>query len=147
MKTLSLLCIGGLLALSQMSNALELSVTIKELKPNEGNLYVRVYDAQSVWLSTEKDGPRITEVITLADNKGATEITKTFDLPAGNYAVTATQDVNSNGIMDRNWMRMPTEPTGSTGSDAKRNGPPAFEDCVFELKEKTQKTVRLVQYQ
>ena len=145
-KSLSLLSLSALVSLSQMSHAVELSVTITNITPDQGTLYVRIYDTKSKWLSTEKEGPHHTETVALSAHKGATEFTKTFDLPAGKYAVTATQDLNNNGTMDRNWMGIPTEPTGSTGDGTKKKGPPAFEQCVFELTEAAQQTVALIQY-
>lgn len=144
-KLISFVSAGALLALGHVSNAVELSVTVTNIKPGEGSLYLRIYSPQNKWLASEKDGPQLTDVIVLASDDDATEITKTFDLPEGQYAVTVTQDINSNGVMDRNWMGMPTEPTGSTGEDSKKDGPPTFEECVFDLKEKSQQTVKLIQ--
>lgn len=142
-KLITLISVCGM---SYMTTADELKVTVTNIKAGQGTLYLRIYDTNSQWLSQEKDGPRVTEIISLDQHKGATEITKTFNLPEGIYAVTTLQDINNNGVMDRNGFGMPQEPVGGSDSGAKKNGPPTFEDSKFELKVKTEKTLVLVHY-
>lgn len=143
---LKLLAIINLCGVSYMATADELKITVTNIKADQGTLYLRIYDTNSQWLSQEKDGPRVTEIISLEKHKGATEITKTFDLPEGTYAVTTLQDVNNNGVMDRNGFGVPQEPVGGSGSSEKKNGPPTFEDSKFELKGKMEKSLMLIHY-
>ena len=52
----------------------------------------------------------------------------------GDYAISAFQDENSNGILDRNFMGMPKEGVGAS-NDAKGSfGPPKFDDARFSYK-------------
>lgn len=132
-------------------NAAELTITVSGVQQTKGNLYIRVYAADSQWLSQKADGPRATEVIDLAasdltENKTG-EVTRTFQLPIGTYAATAIQDINKNGELDRDWRGVPQEPTGTTGAGEKREGPPEFAKSKFELgSEGSAKTIRLSEY-
>ncbi|HSC69535.1 MAG TPA: DUF2141 domain-containing protein [Cellvibrio sp.] len=43
-------------------------------------------------------------MIALAELKDLQNIKTTFDLPPGEYATVVVQDVNNNGLLDKNWM-------------------------------------------
>jgi len=137
---------AALLGISSITSAAELNLTVTNIQKAEGSLYIRIYDTSSKWLSQDKDGPRATQVVDLTSLKDAKDITKTIELPVGTYAATVIHDVNNNGILDKNWMGMPTEPTGETGKGEEKKGPPAFADCTFEITGSTQKTIRLINY-
>lgn len=137
---------AALLGITSMASAAELTVTVTNIQKNEGSLYIRIYDTSSKWLSQEKDGPRATQVIALGELKDAKDITKTFELPEGTYAATVIHDANNNGMLDKNWMGIPTEATGETGNGEEKNGPPAFADCAFEIIGSTQKSIKLISY-
>lgn len=137
---------AALLGITSITSAAELTVTVTNIQKAEGSLYIRIYDASSKWLSQDAEGPRATEVIALADVEDTKNITKTFNLPEGKYAATVTHDVNDNGILDKNWMGIPTEPVGETGKGEEKSGPPAFEDCAFEMTDNTQKSIKLTSY-
>jgi uncharacterized protein (DUF2141 family) len=52
----------------------------------------------------------------------------------GDYAISAFQDENSNGKLDRNFIGMPKEGVGAS-NDAKGSfGPPKFDDARFSYK-------------
>ena len=135
----------ALVAMSGITSAAELTVTVTNIQKHEGTLYIRIYDTTSKWLSQEKQDVRASQVIALADVKNIQSISATFDLPVGKYAATVVQDVNSNGKLDKNWMGKPTEPSGNT-SRGDENGPPVFEDSTFEITGDTQKSITLVSY-
>lgn len=137
---------AALLGISSITSAAELTLTVTNIQKAEGSLYIRIYDTSSKWLSQDKDGPRATQVVDLTSLKDVKDITKTIELPVGTYAATVIHDVNNNGILDKNWMGMPTEPTGETGTGEEKKGPPAFADCAFEITGSTQKTIRLINY-
>jgi uncharacterized protein (DUF2141 family) len=138
-----------LLSLSHITNiaqADELQLTVSNIKKAEGTLYIRIYDSKQTWLSQDKTAPKVTELVIANTLNGKSEFTKTFTLPKGQYAASVIHDLNNNGVMDKTWIGIPTEPVGETGNGAKKNGPPAFEDSVFELSDVTQKTVVLHNY-
>lgn len=144
-KLISIVGVASLVAISSLASALDLTVTVTNVKKPEGNLYIRIYDSSSKWLSQDKESVRATQVIALAEQKNLEDIKATFDLPPGKYAATVVQDVNNNGVLDKNWMGKPTEPSGNT-SKSDGNGPPVFDDSTFELNVNTQKSIRLFSY-
>lgn len=136
----------GLLALGSTAYAAELTITVTNIQTPEGKLYIRIYDSGKKWLSQEENAAHTTEVIPLSVVGDAKEITATFELPEGKYAVTAIHDKNSNGILDKNWMGMPTEPSGNSSTTENKKGPPSFEESTFEVTGNTQKTLPLISY-
>lgn len=142
---------AALVGTATAANAAELTVTVSNIKQATGSLYIRVYDAESQWLSQDEKGPRATEVIDLSvtditeNNPG--EITRTFDLPEGTYAAATVHDVNKNGTLDTDWRGVPKEPTGTSGFGENKKGPPEFEMSKFELgSEGTAERIRLSEY-
>jgi uncharacterized protein (DUF2141 family) len=57
------------------------------------------------------------------------------DVPAGNWAVLAFQDVNGNGELDRNFIGIPSENYGFSRDARGKFGPPSFEDAVIAVSE------------
>lgn len=57
------------------------------------------------------------------------------DVPAGNWAVLAFQDVNGNGELDRNFIGIPSENYGFSRDARGKFGPPSFEDAVITVRE------------
>ncbi|MCU0392958.1 MAG: DUF2141 domain-containing protein [Thermoflexibacter sp.] len=58
-----------------------------------------------------------------------------FDLPAGEYAISTYQDLNSNGKMDRHFYGAPKEPYGFSNNIKPTIGPPDYEDCIVKVSE------------
>jgi uncharacterized protein (DUF2141 family) len=60
--------------------------------------------------------------------------TCTFEeLPAGPFAVVVIDDANSNGTLDKNFLKVPTEGYGFSNDPGTTFGPPRFEAARFEL--------------
>lgn len=57
------------------------------------------------------------------------------DVPAGNWAVLAYQDVNGNGELDRNFIGIPSENYGFSRDARGKFGPPSFEDAVITVRD------------
>jgi uncharacterized protein (DUF2141 family) len=67
------------------------------------------------------------------------EVTITFKLPPGEYAVGMMQDMNENGRIDKNWLGYPTEPFGFSKNFKPVMGPPTFKDCSIDLRKGNQR--------
>jgi len=95
--------------LSAQSSTMEVRVTnIKEL---QGNLMIAIYDSKETFTSTD--------VVSSAKVKVEDEEqTVAFEnIAYGEYAVILYHDVNSNGELDTNFFKIPSEPYGfSNGS-------------------------------
>lgn len=62
--------------------------------------------------------------------------TVTFaDLPKGRYVVSAYQDKNDNGELDKALFGIPTEPYGFSRNPFSRLGPPAFDKAALSLED------------
>ena len=60
------------------------------------------------------------------------------DLPAGDYALTAFLDENSNNKLDSNLFGLPTEPYGFSRNARSMAGPPPFADASFRVEDGAQ---------
>ncbi|MDP2188678.1 MAG: DUF2141 domain-containing protein [Sphingobacteriaceae bacterium] len=69
----------------------------------------------------------------------SSEITVTFKLPPGEYAVGLMHDINENGQIDKNWVGYPTEPFGFSRNFKPKLGPPSFNDCKIDLNKGNQR--------
>ena len=77
-----------------------------------------------------------------AAHTGVVEITIP-DLPAGDYAVVALHDENTNKQLDRNWLGVPVEQWGMSNNPPYRFSAPSFEAARFRLEEDLRIRVRL----
>lgn len=111
--------------------AAELVVVVDNIKDAQGSLYVSLYNKD---VDFENNANAVKRQKVGVDK---TTITLSFgDLPAGEYAIKAYQDVNNSGAMDFNGP-MPAEPFGSS-SKSKELAPPKYNDAKFIL-DKNQK--------
>jgi uncharacterized protein (DUF2141 family) len=69
-----------------------------------------------------------------AAHTGVVEITIP-DLPAGDYAVVALHDENTNKQLDRNWLGVPVEQWGMSNNPPYRFAAPSFEAARFRLEQ------------
>ena len=54
-------------------------------------------------------------------------------MPPGRLALNVAHDLNGNGRLDMNAMRMPTEPFAFSNNATGMFGPPKFEAAQFEV--------------
>jgi uncharacterized protein (DUF2141 family) len=67
------------------------------------------------------------------------EVTVTFKLPPGEYAVGLMHDLNENGRIDKNWVGYPSEPFGFSNNFKPKLGAPSFKDCSVDLRKGSQR--------
>jgi uncharacterized protein (DUF2141 family) len=109
---------------------LEVEVTqIKDLSGKE--VVVRIYD-EAGFAKTHLH----------KQSKAATkaQLTFTFNLPPGNYAITVYHDLNGNGELDRKFYGPPKEPAAFS-NDYTPFGPPRFSSCAIDVKPGFNKTL------
>ena len=117
--------------------ATELIVVVDNIKEVQGSLYVSLYNKDTSFDANEN-----------ALKRQKVSVDKTImnvnfgNLPAGEYAVKAYQDVNNSGAMDFNGP-MPAEPFGSS-SKSKELAPPKYSDAKFTLDKNQQVQVHLL---
>ena len=113
-----------LLMLSIAAQA-ETSVTVEilDVKRAEGHMVLTVYDSKKNWLKRGYAQSRV-----LVDGQGTVSIT--VDLPPGEYAFHAYQDLDDNGKMKSNFIGIPKEPTAVSNNAKGKFGPPKFKDAM-----------------
>lgn len=118
--------IGALATMDVGSGALAgpLTVTVDSIEARGGTLYV------SVQTETEFMQPTATEGSMVAGPEAGTA-TFTYDLPAGDYAVTVWHDDNGNGAFDRGDDGWPLD--GWAMSTGPMTGPPSFSDAAVTV--------------
>ena len=67
-----------------------------------------------------------------------------FDLPAGNYAVSAYHDENANHKCDRNMVGIPKEKIAFSQDVKPRLSVPSFEKTKFSIRKDTTVMIRLI---
>ena len=111
------------------ASAAELRIKVESLKQDRGDVLLYVFYFRQAESFPVKLDDAVCHRSAPAD-AAAVEFVCT-DLPRGDYAAIAMQDLNSNGVLDHSWLRMPAEPLGFSTGCRPILGPPSFERCRF----------------
>lgn len=99
-----------------------LDIEILELRNNNGNIMLQLFDSTQKVLTQEK--------CIIKDNKSSFSVP---DLSPAKYAVRYYHDENMNGKMETNLVGKPTEGYGFSNNVIGKFGPPPFEKWLFEV--------------
>ncbi len=110
-----------------------LSIKVDNVKKLSGRIWVGIYDSENNFLVKEKaivEGFPVTQ-------KG--ELTLEIpDLKYGDYAIALFHDVNDNGVMDRNFVGIPSEPYAFSKKPRSRFRLPKFDEVKFTFQQTNQ---------
>jgi uncharacterized protein (DUF2141 family) len=121
-------CLGILLCSASMSAAAaDLTVEIRNVKPNIGVVIVGLYDKPGDFPIPEKR--RDAQVV---EAQAASVIVSFKGLPAGHYAIAAFQDEKRTGKLEKNFLGIPTEPYGFSNDATGTMGPPSFDAAAID---------------
>lgn len=109
------------------AHAADLVVTLDGIAHAKGGLRVGLYDAPETFRKED----RSVAVLTAAAAPGRASV-RFENLAPGRYAVMAYHDEDGDGGLDRFMGMIPTEGY-ALSNDPEVSGPPAFEECAFEL--------------
>lgn len=103
-----------------------LTVSVSGLKNDTGTLKVSLYNSDGTFLkSTYKS---------IASEIKNNKATVTFvGIPKGEYGISAYQDENSNGKLDKNMMGIPSEDYACSNNAKGFMGPPRYTDAKFDI--------------
>jgi uncharacterized protein (DUF2141 family) len=121
--------VGCLALVASCAHADTLQVTVNGIKAGRGDLRVAVFDKAHKDQFAEGKYLYGAEVPATADPM-TVEIP---DLKSAEYAVAVIQDLNGNGKLDRNMLKIPKEPYGFSG-DWKWGGA-SYEEASFHTDE------------
>ena len=116
----------------------ELHITVSNIYPVEGKLYIAVYDNEDDYMDLEKTAFK--EIIPI-DNE--TEKIVIPGVPDGEYAVSIFQDLNDNGELDTSSIGFPREPYGFSNDARGTFGPPKFRKAKFSVNGNTEIRIKL----
>lgn len=110
-----------------------LSIKIENVKKVAGKVWVGVYDSESNFLVKER------AIVEGFPVNSTGEITVVIpNLKYGDYAIALFHDVNNNGVMDRNFAGIPSEPFAFSKKPKSKFRLPKFDEVKFEFKEPKQ---------
>ena len=116
----------------------ELQITITNIYPAKGELYIAVYDNADYFMDIEKTA--FQKIVTI---NGETEQIVLRGVPDGEYAVTVFQDLNGNGELDTSSIGFPREPYGFSNDARGSFGPPKFRKAKFNVTGNTSISIEL----
>lgn len=119
-----------------VSETATLVVEIREVEHNRGNIHVGLYNNGDDFLNVENVYQGVIE----SAESGNMYIVL-GDIPVGRYAIAIFHDENSNGTLDRNMFRLPTEGIGISNNIRTRFGPPSYRDAAFRIE--NNRTIRI----
>ena len=132
---------GGLELKAGNSNPLtdsELQITVTNIYPVKGKLYIAVYDNADDYMEIEKTVFQKVVII-----QGEKEQIVIEGVPDGEYAVTVFQDLNGNGELDTSSIGFPQEPFGFSNDARGTFGPPKFRKAKFDVTGNTSISIEL----
>jgi uncharacterized protein (DUF2141 family) len=106
----------------------DLTIEVSGITPGRGQIYLAVYDRPETFPTA---GLQRTGQILAASEQSL--VARFKDLPPGQYAVVAFQDVNGNGKLDKNFLGVPKEPYGFSNGARGSAGPPKFSAAAVTL--------------
>lgn len=115
------------------------TVEVSELVADKDTVYLGLYNQKNGFLN---EGSAVVNAkIKAKGNK----VSYTFkNLPVGEYAVAAYQDVNSNGKCDRNFIGYPTEGFGFSKNYRPKVSAPKFDEVKIYVKQSTATSIALI---
>ncbi len=106
----------------------KMHVIISGIATNAGSVRVAIYDRAENFLQTKK----YTYTKSLAAGNNAS-VQLDFDIPNGDYAVTAYHDINDDHHLDQNYMGIPTEPYALSNNVSVKWRRPTFNETKISF--------------
>lgn len=118
--------ITPLLVLVVSSAAAQLEIVVKNVKNDNGNVRVGIFNDKQTFLKNPVYGKVVKA------SKG--EVKVIFDqVPAGTYGISVIHDENSNDKLDSNFVGIPKEGFGFGNDSMGTFGPPSFEKASIAV--------------
>jgi len=106
----------------------ELIVTVSNLYPVEGEIYIAIYDHKESYMSEEMAVFR--KVVAV---EAGTQSIVFSDVAEGEYAVVVFQDLDDNEKLNLSTFGIPREPYGFSNNARGTMGPPKFDNAKFSF--------------
>jgi uncharacterized protein (DUF2141 family) len=106
----------------------DLTIEVSGITPGRGQVYIAVYDRPGTFPTAGQQ--RTGQILASSGQRLVVHFT---DLPPGEYAAVAFQDMNGNGKLDKNFLGIPKEPYGFSNGARGAAGPPKFSAAAVTL--------------
>ena len=104
----------------------DIVVIIEKVRSNKGVVRITLFTKQVDYMKNFSMGKIV--------NAKTGSVSATFEnMPAGEYAITATHDENNNGKLDSNFFGIPKEGVGFSNDASATFGPPSWGKAKFKL--------------
>lgn len=114
-------------------NLSTITIRVSNIEVNGSKIFVALYDNEDSF--NKKLGT--VDSLRIIPKTKTTEV-KFKNIKPGNYAVAVFQDINNNGILDINRIKIPQEPIGiSNYTTGKILGRPKFKNAQFHVSKDT----------
>ncbi|OYU26999.1 MAG: hypothetical protein CFE41_13470 [Burkholderiales bacterium PBB2] len=117
-------------AASAPAAAVDMELELSGIASSEGQILVSVFASPEDWLKK----PVAVASAPASAQKDGRLVIKLAALPLGRLALNVAHDLNGNGRLDMNAMRLPIEPFAFSNNATSMFGPPKFEAALFEVK-------------
>jgi uncharacterized protein (DUF2141 family) len=111
----------------------EITVFLEGFRSEAGEARVALFDSDDGFPEGVAKARKVAHV----QIKGYEARADFTDVPYGTYAVAVLHDENANGILDRNFFKVPTEGYGASNNPAGASERVSFDDAKFALFQKT----------
>lgn len=139
-KQVSFLFAIMLISFSGIAQQAKITVKVKGIKDVKGKM--------SIALFSDEDEYKSKDIYTLAESVpiNSKDFSFTFsEVQNGVYAVKVYHDVDSDEVLDTNWIGMPKEPFGFSNDAKGKMGPPSFEAASFKAEGDTELVINLME--
>jgi len=104
----------------------DIVVIIDKVRSNKGVVRITLFTKEVNYMKSFSIGKIV--------NAKTGSVSATFEnMPAGEYAITATHDENNNGKLDSNFFGIPKEGIGFSNDASATFGPPSWGKAKFKL--------------
>ncbi|GAB1857735.1 DUF2141 domain-containing protein [Flavobacteriaceae bacterium MHTCC 0001] len=129
-KIICLFILSTSLAIAQEVNGNSITVSVTNLKSNDGKVFIALYDSKDTFLNKGFKAFRGQ----IYDNSCVVEFK---NIPNGEYAVSIYHDENGNNKMDTSIFGIPKEDYGCSNNAKGFMGPPKWDDAKFTVQDKS----------
>jgi uncharacterized protein (DUF2141 family) len=104
---------------------LKVSIEITNVQTGKGSVILNLYDKEAAFFKTA--------YLSKSVKAEKETIIMTVEVPAGTYAISLFQDLNSDGKLKQNWIGIPQEPVGLGNNFKPSFSAPKFNDCAVKI--------------
>jgi uncharacterized protein (DUF2141 family) len=108
------------------AGAADLTIDITGVEKPHGKVVVSIYKSSESFLKAP-----VSRLSVGASTPGVSVVMRSLE--PGEYALSAYQDENDNGLLDTNMLGVPTEHAGASNNAREKFGPPKFEQAKFSV--------------